>query len=175
MKRNAQKWNIDNVTSRIDKTIENDEIKICNALYKECVSFAKRAKNGHTYKNYKGELESSVGVVILKDRMEIKEWSMISSDGTDPSLGLNDFRSALEEYIVGHSELPDGTYIPEKSIVGIVFAAAPYASIIENGQNELEGLMGWSGIGGKKVLNAFAPSSEDILTVLKNIVYDYNI
>ena len=175
MKRKKQKWEIEKVESKIDKRLLKDENKIISAIFNECVAFAKRAKNGHTYRNYKGELESSVGVAVLKDRSEIKEWSMLASDGTDPSKGLSDYRDVLEEYIIGKANLPDGTEIPARGIAGIVFAAAPYASMIESGQNELEGTMGWSGIGGKKVLNAFAPQKGEILTILKNIIYDYGI
>ena len=71
MKRKAQKWDIEKIESKIDKRLLKDEEKIISAIFKECVAFAKRAKNGHTYKNYKGELESSVGVAVLKDRSEI--------------------------------------------------------------------------------------------------------
>lgn len=165
-----QKWNIEKVASRIDKKIDKDMDKIVKAIYSKCLAFAKTAKSSHTYKNYKGELESSVGVVVLKDRNEIKEWNSTAATGTDPSRGISDFNDVLSSYIIGKDMLPDGTYIPEQSIAGIVFAAAPYASMIENGQNEFESALGISGFGGKKVLNAFAPSASDIFTVLKVII-----
>lgn len=165
-----QKWDIDDVSKRIDKKIDKDMDKMVKAIYDKCLSFAKTAKSNHTYKNYKGELESSVGVVVLKDRNEIKEWNSMASSGTDPSRGISDFNDVLSSYIIGKDMLPDGTYIPDKSIAGIVFAAAPYASMIENGQNEFESALGISGSGGKKVLKAFAPSPSDIFTVLKVII-----
>ena len=70
-----QKWNIEKVASKIDKKIDKDMDKIVKAIYSKCLAFAKTAKSSHTYKNYKGELESSVGVVVLKDRNELKEWN----------------------------------------------------------------------------------------------------
>jgi hypothetical protein len=165
-----QLWKIEDISKRIDKRTESDINKVVDVLYRECLAFARRAKNEHTYRNYKGELESSVGVVILKDRNEIKEWSAMASDGTDPARGLEDYKDVLSTYILGQESLPDGTSIPANSIAGIVFAAAPYSYEIEFGQNEVEHMMEWEGIGGKKVLHAFAPTSSEIFTVLKTVI-----
>jgi len=165
-----QLWKIENISKRIDKRTESDINKVVNILYKKCLSFARRAKNKHTYKNYKGELESSVGVVILKDRNEIKEWSAMSSDGTDPTRGLEDYKDVLSTYILGKESLPDGTFIPANSIVGIVFAAAPYSYAVETGQTDIEHMLGRGGLGGKKVLNSFTPTSSEIFKVLKTVI-----
>ena len=170
--KSKQLWNINDVISKIDKKTEADIDATVQVIYAQCLAFAQRAKNEHTYKNYKGELESSVGVVVLKDRNEVKEWSALASDGTDPSRGISDYTDVLSTYILGQAQLPDGTLIPAKSIVGIVFAAAPYAGIIENGEDvpQEEWTPDWQGVAGKKVLNAFAPAPEDIFTVLKTII-----
>ena len=124
-------------------------------IYQVCLDMANRAKQGHTYRNVKGELESSVGVVVLKDRNEVVRYtySMMASSGSDPSLGIADFRNVLTNYLVGKSELPDGTHIPSKGVVGIVFAAAPYAGIVE--------------AKGREVLNDFAPESGYVFSIIK--------
>ena len=147
-----QKWNIQDVAGRIDEYVGSKEQAMVEAIFGECVSFAKEAKSSHTYRNYKGELESSVGVVVLKDLNEVKEWRMLSSAGTDPIRGLNDLESVINE-IVGKSTLPNGMQLPSIGISGIVFAAAPYAGEVEGN--------------GRKVLNDFSPDSSMILEVLK--------
>ena len=166
-----QLWKIDTVEKKIDRSLISKEDKMVNAIFGECVAFAVRAKNGHTYRNYKGELESSVGVVVLKDLNEVKEWQLIASTGTDPSRGLTDFRNVLESYIVGKSTLPDGTQLPAKGIAGIVFAAAPYAGQIEGGMEiaQSEWTMEFQGVAGKKVLHDFAPPASEIIQILKTV------
>ena len=86
-----QKWNIGDIQKKIDAFSVSHEEQVVNAIFGECVAFAVRAHNGHTYRNYKGELESSVGVVVLKDLQEVKEWKLIAASGTDPSRGITDF------------------------------------------------------------------------------------
>lgn len=132
---------------------ENSVVKV---LYDACLDVARRAKAEHGYRNIKGELESSIGVVILKDRRSIKRWSLLAASGRDPSRGLRDIKDVISKYIIGRSSLPDGTAIPEKGIVGIVFAAAPYAGIVEGR--------------GRKVLDAFKPNGEQIYSILKTII-----
>ena len=162
-----QLWKIEDIQNRIAKRINTDMDRITDTIYNQCLTFAAVAKTAHSYDNYKGELQSSVGVVILKDRNEVKNWSSIASDGTDPARGIADFNEVLNDYIVGHENLPDGTEIPMLGIVGIVFAAAPYAGNVESGEG-----MGLWGRGGtpKTVLNAFAPKGGYIYTLLKTIV-----
>ncbi len=162
-----QLWKIEDIQEKIDKKINKDLDIISESIYNQCLSFALLARGAHSYKNYKGELQSSVGVVILKDRKEVKNWSSVSSDGTDPAKGISDFNEVLNGYIIGHESLPDGTYIPSKSVVGIVFAAAPYAGDVESGK----GMGSWGFKGTPKtVLNAFAPKSGYIYTILKSII-----
>lgn len=151
-----QEWSIDDVQSKINNATGNEfMMKVAENIFRECVLFAKAAKNGHTYNNYSGELESSVGVIVLKDRSEIMQWSLLASSGSDPAEGLQDMRNFLYDEIIGKSELPDGTNIPALSVVGIVFAAAPYAGDVESR--------------GRKVLIDFAPSADRILKVIKEV------
>ncbi len=160
----SQQWKIDDISKKIGTVVNNSLENMTQAIYMKCLEFAALAKSAHTYRNYKGELESSVGVVVLKDREEVKEWKSMADTGTDPSLGISDFTSTLQEYVIGKATLPDGTEIPPKGITGIVFAAAPYAGYVESGEG-----MGLWGRGGmpKKVLNAFAPKGEDVFRILK--------
>ena len=167
-----QKWNTEDIGKKIDAYSISKEEGIVNAIFGECVAFAVRAHNGHTYRNYKGELESSVGVVVLKDLQEVKEWKLIASSGTDPSRGIADFSNVLQEYIIGKSSLPDGTQLPEKGIAGIVFAAAPYAGKVEGGMEVEQSTWNeeWQGVAGKKVLHDFAPPAKEILQILKTVI-----
>lgn len=164
-----QKWKIEDIAKKIDTYSISEEEGVVNAIFGECIAFAVRAHNGHTYRNYKGELESSIGVVVLKDLQEVKEWKLIAASGTDPSKGIDDFSNVLQEYIIGKSTLPDGTQLPEKGIAGIVFAAAPYAGIIEGGMEVEQSTWNteWQGVAGKKVLHDFAPPAKEILQILK--------
>ena len=149
-------WKLGDVRKTIDFVIEKDLKKVEEELFNLCLSTAKSAKDGHTYKNYKGQLESSIGVIILKNRQEVSQWSLVASSGSDPARGLNDIKKLIYDKIVGKDSLPDGTFIPSKSLVGIVFAAAPYSG-------EVEGR-------GRKVLIDFAPSDSYVLTILKSII-----
>ena len=149
-------WNLGDVRKTIDFVIEKDLKKVEEELFNICLSTAKSAKDGHTYNNYKGQLESSIGVIILKNRQEVSQWSLVASSGYDPARGLNDIKKLIYDKIVGKHSLPDGTFIPSKSLVGIVFAAAPYSG-------EVQGR-------GRKVLIDFAPSDSYVLTILKSII-----
>lgn len=149
-------WKLGDVRKTIDFVIEKDLKKVEEELFNVCLSTAKSAKDGHTYKNYKGQLESSIGVIILKNRQEVTQWSMVASSGSDPARGLQDIKNLIYNKIVGKHSLPDGTFIPSKSLVGIVFAAAPYSG-------EVQGR-------GRKVLIDFAPSDSYILTILKTVI-----
>lgn len=149
-------WKLGDVRKAIDFVIEKDLKKVEEELFNVCLSTAKSAKDGHTYKNYKGQLESSIGVIILKNRQEVTQWSMVASSGSDPARGLQDIKNLIYDKIVGKHSLPDGTFIPSKSLVGIVFAAAPYSG-------EVQGR-------GRKVLIDFAPSDNYILTILKTVI-----
>ena len=59
MKRKAQKWDIEKIESKIDKRLLNDEQKIISAIFNECVAFAKRAKNGHPYRDWETDRKST--------------------------------------------------------------------------------------------------------------------
>lgn len=148
----TQKWNIQNIGKRIDKNINSKNTHVISAIYKTCVAFAKEAKKNHSYINYKGQLESSVGVIVLKDLNEVKEWNLIASDGSDPIRGIRDLNNVINS-IVGKSTLPDGINIPSVGIVGIVFAAAPYAGTVENR--------------GRRVLYPFAPNQSTVYEIIK--------
>ena len=149
-------WKLGDVRKTIDFVIEKDLKKVEDELFNVCLDTAKSAKDGHTYKNYKGQLESSIGVIILKNRQEVTQWSLVASSGSDPEKGLQDIKNIISEKIVGKQSLPDGTFIPSNSLVGIVFAAAPYAG-------EVQGR-------GRTVLDAFAPSDNYVLTILKTVI-----
>ena len=149
-------WKLGDVRKTIDFVIEKDLKKVEEELFNVCLSTAKSAKDGHTYKNYKGQLESSIGVIILKNRQEVTQWSLVASSGSDPARGLQDIKNLIYNKIVGKQSLPDGTFIPSKSLVGIVFAAAPYSG-------EVQGR-------GRTVLDAFAPSDNYVLTILKTVI-----
>ena len=151
-----QKWRINDIDKQIFSKLYKDEFSVINKLYDVCMEVAVKAKNNHDYNNYSGELESSVGFIILKDTNEVKQWFMMASSGTDPSEGLNDIKSLVYDDIVGKYELPDGTMIPRIGIAGIVFAAAKYASTVEERN--------------RKVLIDFTPSSQYVLTILKTII-----
>ena len=147
-----RKWNIPDIRSKINGFTKSKEEAEIEAIYDVCVNFAKVAKDQHRYRNYKGQLESSVGVVVLKNLKSIKKWTILASVGTDPSLGINDFNSSLP-YIVGQNTLPNGIVIPKIGIVGIVFAAAPYSKIVEDR--------------GRRVLLPFAPNASTVFEILK--------
>ena len=151
-----QMWGIGDVRSKISNTLDASYTKVAEELYALCMSMAQRAKNEHDYNNYKGELESSVGVIVLKNRQEIMQWGMLARSGSDPGLGLQDMRNLIYNKIIGKHSLPDGTEIPSKSIVGIVFAAAPYAGTVESH--------------GRKVLIDFAPNDSSIFRILKTVI-----
>jgi len=151
-----QKWTLPQVISKLNKKTEVafDEGKLTDALFDICKEIAEKAQSIHTYRNVKGELESSIGIVILKNREEIIKWENLqATSGTDPARGLSDFKHALDEFIIGKSELPDGTHIPEIGIVGIVFAAAPYAGIVETK--------------GRTVLDSFTPDASEVFSFIK--------
>ena len=94
-------WKLGDVRKTIDFVIEKDLKKVEDELFNICLSTAKSAKDGHTYKNYKGQLESSVGVIILKNRQEVTQWSMVASSGSDPAKGLQDIKNLIYNKIVG--------------------------------------------------------------------------
>lgn len=154
----TQKWTIPQIAVRLDKKVEAvfDEGKLIDSIFDICQDFAIKARDGHTYMNIKGELESSIGIVVLKNREEIKRWDVSSKSGKDPALGIIDFQNALEKYILGKSELPDGTHIPEIGIAGIVFAAAPYSGLVESR--------------GRTVLDAFKPESGYVFEIIKTAI-----
>lgn len=148
----TQKWNIQNINKRIDKYINSKNTHVTSAIYETCVAFAKEAKKNHSYRNYKGQLESSVGVIVLKDLNEVKEWFLLASSGYDPIRGIRDLNNVINK-IVGKNVLPDGTTIPSIGIVGIVFAAAPYSSLVASR--------------GRTVLKEFAPNPSTVYEIIK--------
>ena len=154
----TQRWTLPQVVSKLNKKTEVafDEGKLTDALFDICQEIAAKARSGHTYMNIKGELESSVGVVIIKDREEIKRWDVSAVSGKDPALGIMDFQNALEKFILGKSELPNGIHIPEIGLVGIVFAAAPYAGTVE--------------LRGKTVLDYFKPDAGYVFDIIKTAI-----
>ena len=151
-----QMWRIGDVRSKINNTLDASYEKVEKELYDICLDAAQRARNEHDYNNYKGQLESSIGFVILKNRQEVKHWGIAAKSGSDPGLGLQDIRNLIYDKIIGKHSLPDGTEIPSKSIVGIVFAAAPYAGTVESY--------------GRKVLIDFAPNDSSIFRILKTVI-----
>ena len=146
------------IVSKLDKKtdVAFDEGKLTDALFDICQEIAAKARSGHTFMNIKGELESSIGVVVLKDREEIKRWDVSSVSGKDPALGIIDFQNALEQFVLGKSELPDGTHIPEFGLAGIVFAAAPYAGTVE--------------ARGRTVLDYFKPDAGYVFSIIKTAI-----
>ena len=98
-------WKLGDVRKTIDFVIEKDLKKVEEELFNVCLSTAKSAKDGHTYKNYKGQLESSIGVIILKNRQEVTQWSMVASSGSDPARGLQDIKNLIYNKIVGKHSL----------------------------------------------------------------------
>ena len=154
-----QKWSMPQIVARLDKKTEVafDEGKLVDGLFEICQDIAIKAKDGHTYRNIKGELESSIGVLVLKDRNEIIKWDFVqASSGSDPARGIADFKNGLDEYIIGKSELPNGTHIPEIGLVGIVFAAAPYAGLVESR--------------GRTVLDNFKPDPGYVFSIIKSAI-----
>lgn len=154
----TQKWTVPQIEVKLNKATEVafNEGKLTDDLFEICQDIAAKARAGHTFMNIKGELEASIGVVVLKDREEIKRWDVSSVSGKDPALGIIDFQNALEEFILGKSELPDGTHIPEIGLAGIVFAAAPYAGIVESR--------------GRTVLDYFKPDPSYVFSVIKTAI-----
>jgi len=108
------------------------EKALIDELYYICLAAAQTAKNEHSYINQKGELESSTGFVILKNRHIKLRWKWLASTGTNPSLGFKDFSNFVTTNLMNKSTLPDGSYIPKKSIIAVVFAAAPYAGAVDD-------------------------------------------
>jgi len=157
----TQQWKVKDVKQRLNVVGEGSykDSEMIDAIYGICVDIARRAKDGHDYRNVKGELESSIGVVLLKNRREIVRWMVLSKSGTDPALGINDIRRCVENQIVGKAELFDVDQmiqIPAKGITGVVFAAAPYAAKVEAKY--------------KKVLLDFTPSSDYVFNIIKSVV-----
>ena len=69
MGREIQKWNIDDVINPLNVIVEGKEMneKYSKAIMAICRR-AIKAHSSHSYKNIKGQLESSVGIVVLRDR-----------------------------------------------------------------------------------------------------------
>lgn len=151
-----QRWDVNEIRQRISDRLASDEKLVIDRLYDICMDVAVKAKNNHDYNNYSGVLESSVGFIILKNLDEVKQWHMMASSGTDPSEGLNLIKNLVYDQIIGKYKLPDKTVIPRTGLAGIVFAAAKYASTVEERN--------------RKVLVDFTPSSQYVLTILKTII-----
>lgn len=150
-----QLWAIPAISGKIHRVAFDDK-KLVDSLFEICTNIANEAKSGHSYRNIKGELESSIGVVILKDREEVLRWSVEAKSGSDPAKGINDLRTLIETNIIGKNELPDGTDIPANGIIGIVFAAAPYSGLVESR--------------GRTVLDSFTPDSEYVFSIIKTAI-----
>ena len=153
-----QKWNIDDVINPLNVIVEAKDMneRYAKAIMAICRKAAMKAHSSHSYKNIKGQLESSVGVVVLRDRSHIDAWEMMAKTGSDPSLGLQDLAYAITNKILGKAKLPDGTIIPAKGVIGIVFAAAPYASYIQD-------------VRGRTVLHDFMPEADEVFRILKTV------
>lgn len=152
-----QLWSIPSIRKDIKEVVFSKEMesKLISELYYICIAAAQTAKNDHSYENYKGELESSTGFIILKNRKENLRWKWIASEGTDPNRGFKDFSQYINTEIRGKSTLPDGSYIPEKSIIAVVVAAAPYAGVVEDN--------------GRTVLNDFMPNFSIVHQRIKKV------
>jgi len=153
-----QLWKLSDIKKEILPIREGKykESELIDSLFSIGVDMARKAKGEHGYRNIKGELESSVGIVIIKNRREIAQWQILATTGSDPSLGIRDMEKCISSQILGKDELPDGTIIPEKGLACIVFAAAPYAAAVQ--------------LRKKKVLLDFAPSDAYVFNILKTIV-----
>jgi len=145
-------WSIPPIDRRVNKVIKANDKKVVETLLEICIAAAMRAKEQHSYRNIKGELESSTAVIIIKDRKKIEEWKLLNEGGRDPQRGFTDLRRFIRNNITGKDRLPDGTFIPEKSIYGIVVAAAPYAAEVEKRRT---------------VLNEFMPSYGVVFSAFK--------
>ena len=164
-----QQWKMKDVQQRLNAFVQGESIsfngsyneqEMVDKIYGICLDLASKAKSGHDYINRKGELESSIGVVVIKDRRIVERWNVQASSGTDPARGIEDIRRVIDGQILGKSELPDGTNIPNKGIVGIVFAAAPYSGYVEGKQGGAH----------RSVLLDFAPSSGYVFQIIKSVV-----
>lgn len=64
----TQQWKMKDVRQRLNVVGEGsykfEEMR--DTLFNICVDIARKAKAGHDYQNIKGQLESSIGVVIVK-------------------------------------------------------------------------------------------------------------
>jgi hypothetical protein len=165
----TQQWKIGEVKQQLNAFVQGESLSLnesyneqemIDKIYSICLDLASNAKSEHNYINRKGELESSIGVVVIKDRGIVERWKLQSSSGTDPARGTEDIRRIIDEQILGKSELPDGTNIPNKGIVGIVFAAAPYSGYVEKKHDS----------GRRSVLLDFAPSSDYVFNIIKSVV-----
>lgn len=152
-----QLWYLKDVQSRFKTAINVRDNEVIAKVFEICVDIAQKAKNNHGYDNYKGELESSVGVVVLKDRMEVAQWKLLAGEGSNPLFGFDDFRNFVYDYLVGKATLPNGAVIPRKGVVGIVFSAAPYAGEVEDR--------------GRAVLDRFTPGFGFVYQIIKSVGY----
>lgn len=162
-----QQWKIKDVSDKLDAIAGTgtatssvsgaySEERMIDAIYGICLDVATKAKNDHTYHNQKGELESSIGIVVLKNRTEIKRWELLASSGSDPAIGLRDLNASLESQVIGKDSLPNGTPIPNEGIIGIVMAGAPYAGYVE--------------MKGRTVLHSFVPEPSYVFSILKSVM-----
>ena len=152
-----QKWNIDDVTRPLQAFLDGGlSDKYYDAIFDICRDAAASAHRAHSYRNIKGQLESSVGVVVIRDRKYVQAWALKATSGSDPAKGLNDMNELISTKILGKSQLPDGQIIPKKGVIGIVFAAAEYASYIQD-------------VRGRTVLHDFMPEADEVFRILKTV------
>ena len=153
-----QMWKLTDIKQRLKPVREGKykEEEMIDALFGIGTDMARKAKSEHDYHNIKGQLESSIGVVIVKNRRELVRWSVLATSGSDPALGIRDMEKCLSSQILGKSELPDGTEIPANGLACIVFAAAPYAAAVQ-----------WRK---KKVLLEYAPSDAYVFSIINKVV-----
>ena len=153
-----QMWKISDIKQRLKPVREGKykEEEMIDALFGVGTDMARKAKSEHNYQNRKGQLESSIGVVIVKNRRELVRWSVLATSGSVPALGIRDMERCLSSQILGKSEFPDGTEIPAQGLACIVFAAAPYAAAVQ-----------WRK---KKVLLDYAPSDAYVFTIINKVV-----
>lgn len=148
-----QEWSLKDIEKRLSNVVGDiDMDRLASSLVAICQKAQRAAKDGHSYNNYKGQLESSIGYLILKDRRIVK-WDAYVAEGTAPEKGIMNASRFANSKILGKARLPDGTRIPLKGVIGVVFAAAPYAKEVESY--------------GRKVLIDFMPSRGTVYNVIK--------
>ena len=108
-----QMWKLTDIKQRLKPVREGKykEEEMIDALFGIGTDMARKAKSEHDYHNIKGQLESSVGVVIVKNRRELVRWSVLATSGSDPAWVSVIWRNAYHHrYLVNQSFLTERRY-----------------------------------------------------------------